>query len=120
MNLNLTTTHITYLRDVPSNMEVDMTSGWRYHYFDGSIPELSTFIKLIGDDKIYLLIPLFTNANSTSSLNLSLPFLVNNQSNSALIINFILDQWKSSGFELKVDSQIIFSFKFKRVWISHR
>jgi hypothetical protein len=53
-------------------------------------------------------------------LNLSLPFLVNNQSNSALIINFILDQWKSSGFELKVDSQIIFSFKFKRVWISHR
>ena len=30
-----------------------------HHYFDGSISELSSFIKSIGDDKIYLLIPLF-------------------------------------------------------------
>jgi hypothetical protein len=75
-----------------------MSSGWRHHYFDGSIEELSTFIKLIGDDKIYLLIPLFASSKSLSSatLNLSEPFLVNNRSNSGLIIKFILDQWYSS------------------------
>jgi hypothetical protein len=59
MNFDLTTTNITFLRDVPSHIKIDMRSGWRHHYFDGSIEELSTFIKLIADDKTYLLIPLF-------------------------------------------------------------
>jgi hypothetical protein len=55
---------------------------------------LSAFIKLIGDDKIYLLIPLFASSKSLSSptLNLSEPFLVDNQSNTRLIIKFIVDQ----------------------------
>lgn len=100
--MNLTTNQITFLRNVHSSIKVDMTSGWRHHYFDGSIEELSTFIKLIGDDKIYLLIPLISASKSIQSptLNISEPFLVDNKSNSALIINFILDQWKSSGFEV--------------------
>ena len=55
--MELTKNNITFLRDIHSSIKVDMTSGWRHHYFDGSISELSTFIKLIGDDKIYLLIP---------------------------------------------------------------
>jgi len=90
--------------------------------FDGSITELSTFIKLIGDDKIYLLIPLFARSRSLSNatLNLSEPFLVDNKSNSVLIIKFILDQWLSSGFELKQDITITFSFKFKRIWFSYK
>jgi hypothetical protein len=120
--MNLTTTKITFLRNVPSSIKVDMTSGWRHHYFDGSINELSSFIKLIGDDKIYLLIPFFSNSKSLSNarLRISEPFLVNNKSNSALIIRFILDQWNSSGFELKQDTQIQFSFEFKRVWFSYK
>jgi hypothetical protein len=118
----MTTNQITFLRDVHSSIKVDMTSGWRYHYFDGSIEELSTFIKLIGDDKIYLLIPLFAASESLqiATLNLSEPFLVNNQSNSALITKFIVDQWNSSGFNKKEDRQITFSFKFKRVWFSYK
>lgn len=98
-----------------------MTSGWRHHYFDGSISEISSFIKLIGDDKIYLLIPLFANSKSlsTATLNLSEPFLVNNKSNPVLIIKFILDQWKSSGFNINEGVTITFSFKFKRVWFSY-
>ncbi len=120
--MNLSTKDITFLKHIPSDIKVDMTSGWRYHYFDGSISELSSFIKLIGDDKIYLLIPLFANSNSLSvpTLNLSEPFLVNNKSNSVLIIKFIVDQWNSSGFELKPDVQISFSFKFKRVWFTYK
>jgi hypothetical protein len=120
--MNLTTKQITFLRNVPSDIKVDMTSGWRYHYFDGSISELTSFINLIGDDKIYLLIPTFINGKSQSNAKLILsdPFLVNNKSNSVLIIKFILDQWKSSGFNLKEDSLITFSFKFKRVWLTYK
>ncbi len=88
--MNLSTNQITFLRDVHSSIKVDMTSGWRHHYFDGSINELSTFLKKIEDDKIYLLIPLFAASKSLNSatLNLSESFLVNNKSNSALIIKF--------------------------------
>lgn len=120
--MNLPTNQIIFLRDIPSNVKVDLTSGWRHHYFDGSITELSTFIRLIGDDKIYLLIPLFSNSESlkNATLNLSEPFFVNNESNPGLIINFILEQWKSSGFEIKAGKTITFSFKFKRVWFSYK
>lgn len=120
--MNLPSNQIIFLRDVPSNIKVDMTSGWRYHYFDGSITELSTFIKLIGDGKIYLLIPLFSNSKSlkNATLNLSEPFFVNNESNPGLIIKFIQEQWESSGFEIKKGSIITFSIKFKRVWLSNK
>jgi len=120
--MNLTTNQITFLRDVHSSVKVDMTSGWRHHYFDGSISELSTFIKLIGDDKIYLLIPLFAGSKSLSdaTLNLSEPFLVDNKSNTNLIIKFIIDQWNSSGFEKREGTTLSFAFKFKRVWLSYK
>ncbi len=120
--MNLSRNNITFLKDVPSNLKVDLTSGWRYHYFDGSLSDLSSFIKLIGDDKIYLLIPLFASSKSLShaTLNLSEPFLVNNKSNSALIIKFILEQWNSCGFDIKPDTIISFSFKFKRVWLTYK
>ena len=112
----LTRSEITFLKDF--NTKIDMTSGWRYHYFDGSIYELSTFIKLIGDDKIYLLIPIFSNGKNISkaTLILSEPFLVNNKSNSALIIKFMLEQWDSSGFIIKEGFIVSFGFKFKRIW----
>lgn len=120
--MNLTRNQITFLRDIHSSINVDMSSGWRHYYFDGSISELSSFIKLIEDEKIYLLIPLFSGSKSLqcATLNLSEPFLVDNKSNSALIIKFILDQWKSSGFELRVGMRLSFSFKFKRVWFSYK
>jgi hypothetical protein len=116
--MNLSTNNITFLRDVHSSKRVNLTSGWRHHYFDGSLSEITTFIKLIGDDKIYLLIPIFSASKSLSiaSLNLSEPFLVNNKSNSGLIIKFILDQWYSSGFEIKQGTKLSYAFKFKRVW----
>jgi hypothetical protein len=121
--MKLSINQITFLKDVPTDINVEMRSGWRHHYFDGfSIGEISSFIKLIGDDKIYLLIPLFAASESLQipTLNLSEPFLVNNQSNSALITKFIMYQWNSSGFNKKEDTQIIFSFKFKRVWFSYK
>jgi hypothetical protein len=118
--MNLTNKTITFLKDVHPSIKVDMTSGWRHHYFDGSLSEISSFIKLIGDDKIYLLIPLFAGSDSlsVSTLNLSEPFLVNNKSNSVLITRFIVDQWQSSGFHMNEDASITFYFKWKRVWIS--
>ena len=116
--MNLTTKQITFLRNVPADMKVDMSSGWRHHYFDGlSLSELSSFIKLIGDDKIYLIIPLFGSSISKAKLNLSEPFLIDNKSNSDLIIKFILEQWNSSGFNLNQSTLITFSLKLKRVWI---
>ena len=120
--MNLTTKQITFLSHVPSDIKVDMTSGWRHHYFDGfSIGVISSFIESIGDDKIYLLIPLFSNAKSLqiATLNLSQPFLVDNKSNPDLIDEFIIDQWNSSGFNKKQDISFTFSFKFKRVWFSY-
>jgi len=121
--MKLSIYQITFLKHVPTDIKVDMRSGWRHHYFDGfSIGEISSFIESIGDDKIYLLIPLFAASESLqiATLNLSEPFLVNNQSNSALITKFIVDQWNSSGFNKKEDRQITFSFKFKRVWFSYK
>ncbi len=117
--MNLTTNQITFLRDVPSDIKVDMRVGWRHHHFDAlTIEELSDFIRRIGNDKIYLLIPLFVTSKSLSNatLNLSEPFLVDNESNPLLIIKFIIDQWNSSGFNRKQEIPITLSFKFKRVW----
>lgn len=120
--MNLTRNQITFLRDVPSHIKVDMNSGWRHHYFDGSITELLSFIKLIGDNKIYLLIPLFAGSKDlkNATLNLSEPFLVDNNSNPQLIIKFILEQWVTSGFEIREGKTIVFSLKFKRVWITSK
>lgn len=118
--MNLSRKQISFLRDIPSEVKIDMNSGWRHHYFDGSLIEISDFIKKIGDDKIYLLIPLFRSSKSLSkaTLNLSEPFLVNNQSNPTLIIKFMIEQWNSSGFDLKADTMLSYSLKFKRVSLS--
>lgn len=120
--MNLSTNQISFLKDVDSNINVDMTSGWRHHYFDGAFTEIVDFISKIGDNKIYLIIPLFASSKSLSvaTLNLSEPILINNKSNPELIINFIIEQWESSGFNLKHDTQISYSFKFKRVWLSNK
>jgi len=121
--MNLTTNNITFLKDIPFNFKVDRSSQWRFYYFDTfNILEIASFIKLIGDDKIYLLIPFFASSDVISKprLRLSDPFLVNNKSNSELIARFIYNQWESSGFSRKQDSLIMLSFKFKRVWISDK
>jgi hypothetical protein len=121
--MNFSKYEITFLRHIPSDIKVDLTSGWRHHYFDGfTIGEIFSFIESIGDDRIYLLIPLFSNAKSLqiATLNLSEPFLVDNKSNPALIAKFIIDQWNSSAFNKKEDIPFTFSFKFKRVWLSYK
>ncbi len=120
--MNLSTNQITFLRDVHSSIKVDMTSGWRHHYFDGlSLSEISSWIKLIGDDKVYLLIPFFSSSKSLqiATLNLSESFLVDNKSNPDLVTNFILKQWNSSGFALIKDNNIYninFIINFK-IWL---
>lgn len=116
--MNLSTNKISFLRDVHSSVEINMTSKWKYHSFNGfNIYEINTFIKSIDDGQIYLMIPLFTAINSEATLNLSDPFLIDNQSNPVLISTFIFDQWESSGFinNRKID----FLFKFKRVSYSY-
>lgn len=123
MDFTFSRSSISFLKDAPSNIDVNMTSGWRHHYFDGlSADEMSSFIRLIKDDNIYLLIPLFSSSKSLSkaTLNLSEPFLVDNNSNPVLIAKFIIDQWNSSGFIKKEDIAFTFSFKFKRVWFSDK
>lgn len=121
--MNLTRKQITFLRDIHPSIKVDKTSGWRFHQFDGiSIWVIQTWLKLIGDDKIYLLIPNFGDYNSLKNarLRLSDPFLVNNQSNPTLIFNFIEEQWKSSGFSMKETPPISLYFEFKRVYLSYK
>lgn len=117
----LSTTKISFLKDVPSNLNVDSKSGWRYRFFDQfSIYEIATFIKLIEDDKIFMVIPQFAASNSLSQarLNLSEDFLVNNKSNPELITKFIFNQWNNSGFEVAINMS--FCFKFKRVWLTFK
>jgi len=121
MIMYLSTSKISFLHEVPSHVEVDMSSTWRHHCFESlGINEIATYIKLIGDNKIYLIIPLLASTNSISPavLNLSKPFLINNNSNPILITHFILDQWKSSGFSINDKTPVTFAFKFKRVWLS--
>jgi len=121
--MNLSTTQISFLRDVQSNFNVDSKSGWRYRFIEVfSIYEISTFIKLIEDDKIFMIIPQFSGSKSLSEarLNLSEDFLVNNKSNPVLITKFILDQWNTSGFSINQSTLITFSLRFKRVRFSHQ
>jgi len=121
--MNLSTNNITFLRDIPSNINVDSKSGWRYRFIeDLSVNEISTFIKLIEDDKIYMIIPQFASSKSLSQarLNLSEVFLVNNKSNPMLITKFVVDQWNNSGFNINQGIKISFCFKFKRVWLNYK
>ena len=117
--MNLSRNQITFLRDIQYSVKVDMTSCWRPKYIGFCTFEISKFIKLLGDDRIYLLIPIFSISKSLSNatLNLSEPFLINNKSNPLLIIDFIMEQYNSCGFRLIKDNQLYFYFKFKRVWI---
>lgn len=121
--MNLSKDKITFLTDVYPSVNVDMTSGWRFYYFENFQNEhISTYIRSISHNKIYLLIPLFVSSISLENprLYFSSPFLVNNESNPALISKFIMDQWYSSGFDFREGSEITFSFKFKRVWLSSK
>ncbi len=120
--MNLSRNNITFLRDIPSNINVDSKSGWRYRFFDFSVHEINNFIRSIEDDKIYMVIPQFAGSKSLSHarLNLSEDFLVNNKSNPMLITNFILDQWNNSGFNLNQGIILSFCFKFKRVWLDYK
>jgi len=107
--MNFSKTEISFLNDVPSDITVDMTSGWRFHFFhEVSIYNIATFIKTIPDDKIYLIIPLLSGSKSISkaTLNLSDPFLINNRSDCNLILKFIIDQWDNSGFTVKLDKKL--------------
>lgn len=121
MNLPLTTKQITFLSDIPSSINVDKTSGWRCHHLISiNVYDIQSWLKLIGDDKIYLIIPFFGTSESLSKprLRLSNPFLVTNQSNPVLIINFIEEQWNSSGFNLDNTTTVNFYIEFKRVFLS--
>jgi hypothetical protein len=106
---------------MPANISVDKTSGWRHHYFD-VLSEIPSFIKLIGDGKIYLIIPFMATSKSLSKprLRLSQPFLVNNKSNSILIAKLVLNQWESSGFNVNEASSVYIGFEFKEVWFSYK
>ena len=121
--MNLTQTNISFLKDIPNHIYVDMTSGWRFHHYPHiSIAEILKFVRLIEGDNTYLIIPMFrcSKSESVSSLNLSEPFLIDNNSNPELILKFIMTQWNTSGFNIKLESQIYFSMKFKRVWLSFK
>ena len=121
--MNLTTQQITFLKDIPSNIEVDMTSGWRYHFFDCLSPqEIDLYLNLIDEDKIYLIIPVFSGSKllSKPTLHISDPFLINCKSNPFLITRFISEQWNSSGFVFNESAIFTFSFKFKRVLLHEK
>lgn len=119
--MNLSTNNITFLREMPSNINVDKTSGWLHHYFD-VLSEIPSFIKLIGDGKIYLIIPFMATSKSLSNprLILSQPFLVNNKSTSILIAKFVLNQCESSEFNVNGASSLYIGFEFKEVWFSYK
>ena len=105
----LTRTSITHLRDIPSNIKINMNSGWSFNLFpELSIFEIHNYIKSIKEGKIYMIVPLFNASISENKamLNLSSPFLIDNKSNSALITSFIMDQWNTSGFNLNTDTKI--------------
>lgn len=118
--MNLSTKQITFLRDIHSSIKVDKTSGWRYHPFDG-LSVIPSFIKLIGDDKVYLIIPFMATSKSLSKprLRLSQPFLVNNKSTSILIAKLVLNQWESSGFKVN-EGSVYLGFEYKEVWFSEK
>lgn len=121
MNIQLSRTSITHLRDIPSNIQIDMGSGWNFNLFpDLSIYEIESFIKSIGEGKIFMIVPIFNASNNTAKLDLSSPILIDNKSNSALITTFIVDQWHNCGFNLNTGIKIQFIFKHKRVWFENK
>jgi hypothetical protein len=62
-----------------------------------------------------MIVPVFTTNLSSDfvAVNLSSPFLIDNGSNPILIMDYLVYQWKTSGFTN--EQKIIFLFKFKRV-----
>jgi len=119
MNLPLTTKNITFLKDLNPKIKIDSKSGWKYHHSDCLWSgEIWFFIRIIRDDKICLMTPVFINTRSGVTLNLSNPFLVNNKSNTDLIYNFIMSQWDNSGYYFKAKSISSFAIHYKEVKLS--
>jgi len=118
--MKFTRTEINFLKDVPSNIIVDKSSGWRLYYVNNY--ELSTFIRGLDFEYNYLLIPEFLGSMNHSEVKLQLsdPFLVNDRSDPDLIIKFIIDQWNNSVFTLKSGNKMTLVIKFKRIWLSNK
>jgi hypothetical protein len=121
MTLPLTRTSITHFRDIPSNIHINMDSGWNWNTFQGfSLYEVNSYIKSLEDNKTFMIVPVFTT-NLTSdfvAVNLSSPFLIDNRSNPILIMDYLVYQWEHSGLSNKL--KIIFLFKLKRVWLIYK
>ena len=116
MNLQLTRTSITYLKCVPNDIKIDMNSGWQFILLpDLTLYDIENHIKSIEKNKFFMIIPIFSTSLELDKglLNLSQPFLIDNNSNAHLITKLVVDQWNMSGFNIYSDKKIIFYLKPK-------
>jgi hypothetical protein len=118
MNFPFTQTEINYLKDIQPNYKVELTNKWRYYYFERFI-DIYDYINTIDNGSTYVIIPMLSYSRELTDVKLilSLPFLINNNSNKELITKFLLDQWKSSVFTVSGAQTLEITFKVKRAYI---
>jgi hypothetical protein len=68
---------------------------------------------------LFLILPFLTTSEDLKDpyLRLSNQFLVDNQSNPAMISRYLEDQWTNCDFYNESDNQIFLIFKYKKVYI---
>jgi predicted nucleotide-binding protein (sugar kinase/HSP70/actin superfamily) len=117
---NITQNNITFLSDIDKKFEINKSEKYYYfNVFNYTPDHIYNFISQIRDNEIILIFPFLTTTEDLKDpyLRLSNQFLVNNQSNPALIARFLEDQWFTSDFYNENDNQFFLYFKYKKVYI---
>lgn len=92
---NITQNNITFLSDIDKKFEINKSEKYYYfNVFNYTPDHIYNFISQIRDNEIILIFPFLTTTEDLKDpyLRLSNQFLVNNQSNPALIARFLEDQ----------------------------
>jgi hypothetical protein len=92
---NFTQTKISFLSTIDRNLKINKSRKYHYSHFNSlSLLVITSYIHQIKDDDILLIFPFITTTKRASDpyLRLSEPFLVTNQSNPILILEFLSDQ----------------------------
>lgn len=119
--MNISIKRITFLEQVPKNIEVIKNRSFYFKSFLIQHEIISQFIYTIPEDIVLLINPFISKYDNSSDpyLTLSKQFLVTNKSNPSLITSYLIKQLEKSeqdfGISLYIENSHHLIFKCKSV-----
>ena len=122
----ISTRNITFLMDIDKAINVNKNGKYYYHkFFYNDLDSIKDFILRLDTDNIYLIMP-FISVNCKLNdpfITLSKQFLISNESNYLIIINYLNNQLSIAlqDFGIEIENlDLYLIFKYKRITLEDR